>query len=185
MPQPSSTRRGQVKSWLRYFAEGIRNNQSFPANWTSPKDRQRSVSWRLEGSRERHSESSWQRENHYLICMREQQSNCEGSFQEIQRQRPFTASSEYNLPDGRREPADDYSVSGFLFLDKSDGRYSPYHSRRVIARSGSGSPLNHKFRTLARATSSSLTTRIPKALELSSRLPTSLCGGSQPNNSNE
>lgn len=44
-----------------------------------------------------------------------------------------------------------------------------YHSGRVIARSASPRRCTGKFRALARATSGSLTTRIPKAFELSGR----------------
>lgn len=56
-----------------------------------------------------------------------------------------------------------------------------YHSRRVIARSVSRRRYGGKFRALARATSASLTTRIPKAFELSSGGTTSLQGGLEPN----
>lgn len=60
--------------------------------------------------------------------------------------------------------------------------FSPaYHSRWVIARSASPRRYTGKFRALARATSGSLTTRIPKAFEQGGTIGSFLHGGTQVN----
>lgn len=49
------------------------------------------------------------------------------------------------------------------FVQPDGDSFSANHSRLVSSRSGSGKPLNRECRALARATSGSLTTRIPQA----------------------
>ncbi len=51
-----------------------------------------------------------------------------------------------------------------VFNDRT-GIFPAYHSSCVSAGSGSGSPLNHKFRASARATLGSFGTRTPRTLE--------------------